>query len=258
MTTTVKAPRKSGARNQAGPARTSPQGDSGTALVTRNLAPVEGLVVGGEPRVHLLPPQVMIDRKGRVVRRRLGIGVLAVLVLVAVGFGAASLSLVNSQANLLTAQNDTSSILQQQAKYGDVLKVKADASAIQSSQKLATAQEILWQPFYTSFEATVPAGGKITSLSAALDNPFGTTAPSSQTPGPLDGTHIATVTGTLTMPQAAISGWLNSLPSLKGFVDVTPTSVAAAQAGVYTVSFTMHINKDLLANRFTKTAGGTK
>lgn len=257
MTTTVKAPRKSGARNQGAPSRSSAPTEAGTALVSRTMAPIEGLLVGGEPRVHLLPPQVLIDRKGRVVRRRLGFGVLGVLVVVAIGYGAASLSLVNSQGNLLTAQDATSSILQQQAKYGDVLKVKADASAIQSSQVLATSQEILWAPFYQSFEATLPAGGSITSLSVSLDNPFGTN-PATPVVGPLDGTHIATITGTLSMQQSSISGWLNSLSSLKGFVDVTPNSVTSTQGGVYTVAITMHINKDALANRFAKNTGGSK
>ncbi len=260
MTTTIKAPRKSGSKNQGGPTRGTVQPGASTALVARTNNPIEGLTLGGEPRVHLLPPQVLLDRKGRVVRRRLGVGILAVLVLVAIGFGVASLTLVNSQANLLTAQNQTSSILQQQAKYGDVLKVKADASAIQASQKLATAQEILWAPFYESFEDTLPAGATVTSLSASLDDPFGTTPVSpTTTTGPLEGVHIATINGTVTMPQASIAGWLNVLPKLKGFVDVTPNNVAASSGGNYTVTITMHIDKDVLADRFTKNnTGSTK
>jgi hypothetical protein len=256
MTTTAKAPRKAA----VGPKRprTSASAEAGTALATRNTAPIEGLVIGGEPRVHLLPPHVLIHRRARIVRRRLGFGVVGVLLLVVVGFGAANLSMINSQSNLLAAQSETSSILQQQAKYGDVLKVKADASAIQSSQKLATAQEILWAPFYTSFEATMPADSSITSLSAAVDDPFGVSSTPAAASGPLQGVHVATIQGTLTMPQSSISGWLDSLTTLKGFVDVTPNSVTSGDGGIYTVSITMHINKDVLANRFTKVTGDNK
>ena len=114
MTTTAKAPRKSGPGNQPRRPRMSASMEVGTALVPRNLAPIEGLVIGGEPRVHLLPPQVLINRRGKVIRRRLGFGVIVVVVLVAAGFGVASLTLANSQANLLTAQSQTSSILQEQ------------------------------------------------------------------------------------------------------------------------------------------------
>ena len=257
MTTTAKAPRKATAKNKSFlPRRGDSSLDSVTTVATRSLPPIEGLTLGGEPRIHLLPPQVLVDRKSRIVRRRLGIGVIGVLVLVAIGFGAASLSLVNSQANLLTAQNATNSILQQQAKYGDVLKVKADASSIQSSQKQATADEILWQPFVSSFEATIPAGGSITNVSLSLDNPFGLTngAPG-QSAGPLIGTHIATINSSVTLPQGEIAGWLNSLPKLKGFVDVTPTSVASVSGGKYIVTITMHLDKDVLANRFATTTG---
>jgi hypothetical protein len=258
MTTTAKVPRKSGLTSGPKRPRTSASLEVGTALVQRSLPPIEGLVIGGEPRVHLLPPQVLITRRGKVIRRRLGFGVIAVIVLVAAAFGAASLALANSQANLLTANNQTNTILQEQLKYGDVLKVKSDAAAIQSSQKVATAQEILWSPFYASFEGTMPAGSSITSLSVSLDDPLGTTQLTTPTLGPVQGAHIATVQGTLTMPQGAISGWLDSLGSLKGFVDVTPNSVTATAGGIYTVTITMHINSDVLANRFIKSTGGNK
>jgi hypothetical protein len=257
MTTTAKVPRKTIGNGPKRP-RQPASAEVGTALAQRTSAPIEGLVIGGEPRVHLLPPHVLINRRGKVVRRRLGFGVVGVIALVAVGFGAASLSLINSQSNLLSAQSETGSILQQQAKYGDVLKVKADASAIQSSQKLATSQEILWAPFYSSFEALMPASSSITSLSVSLDNPLGGSSGSAATSGPFEAAHVATIEGTLAMPQSSISGWLDSLANLKGFVDVTPNSVTAGEGGIYTVSITMHIDKDVLANRFTKVTGDNK
>ena len=256
MTTTVKAPRKPSAKNAPRATRSSGT-NSGAVVLARGSEPIEGLVLGGEPRVHLIPPAVLARKKGKELRRRLGLGVVGVIVLVAAGLGLATLSTAGSQAALLSAQQNTSTILQQHAKNGDVLKVKADAAAIQASQKTATAQEILWEPFIASFEATLPSGAAISSLSVSLDNPFGTTSAPTTTV-PLQGPHIATVAATLSMSQSSISGWLDSLSSLKGFVDVTPASVAVASGGGYTVSITMHINSDALANRFTKDAGTSK
>jgi hypothetical protein len=60
------------------------------------------------------------------------------------------------------------------------------------------------------------------------------------------------------MDQSTIAGWLDSLPALKGFVDVTPNSVTLGTGSSYVVSITLHLSKDALANRFTKDAGGTK
>jgi hypothetical protein len=60
------------------------------------------------------------------------------------------------------------------------------------------------------------------------------------------------------MPQASISGWLDTLPQLKGYVDATPNSITAGTPGAnYTVAVTIHLNKAALENRFTK-AGAKK
>jgi hypothetical protein len=203
---------------------------------------------------------VLARKKGKDLRRRLGLGVIGAIVLVAAGLGLATLSTAGSQNSLLAAQNQTTSILQEQGKYGVVTKVQADATAIKSSQKVATAQEILWATFYRSFERTLPSGATITSMTSTLDNPLGTTQPpSASTTAPATGAHVATITGTVVMQQPQISGWLISLTSLTGFVDATPNSVTTSSTPPgYAVAITMHINSDALANRFTKDAGTVK
>jgi Tfp pilus assembly protein PilN len=255
VTSTIKAPRKTSPKKQPTATRSSAPGGPGTVSVAKAKAASDGLIVGGEPRVHLLPPQVLARKQSRVIRRRLGMGLVGVIVLVAIGLGLASVALASSQNALLSAQQETTSILQQQAKYGDVLKVKADDATIQAAQKQATAQEISWQPFIKSFEATLPANASITSISADIDSPFAAAQPVTV---PLQGPRIATVTATLSMKQSSIAGWLNSLPALKGFVDVTPDNVAIGSSGDYVVSITLHLNKDVLANRFATGAGGNK
>lgn len=267
MTTTVKAPRTAAPKtSKAGPRAGRSTGSSGGGLVlARTSAPIEGLVLGGEPRVHLIPPAVLARKQGKSLRRRLGLAVVGVIVLVAVGLGLATLSTAASQNSLLAAQQQTTSILQEQAKYGIVTKVQADASAIKSSQKLVTAQEILWTPFYRNFQKTLPSDGAINNITANLDSPLSgtsTATSSSDSSNPLappTGAHVATVTGVVTMAQSEISNWLNTLTKLTGFVDATPTSVTVNSNGPgYAVAFTMHINSDALANRFTTNAGTNK
>jgi Tfp pilus assembly protein PilN len=211
------------------------------------------LVVGGEPRVHLLPKEVIERKKSKATSRRLGFGVVGVAVIVAAGVVVATLSMMSANTALSSAQAQTVLLQQQQAKYGQVTKIKADAAAIQASQKLATAQEIAWQPYITDLQATLPAGASITAITAGIDSPFA--APTSTTVIPLQGPRIATLTATLVMPQGSISGWLNSLAALKGFVDANPDSVIVATGGDYTVAVTIHVNSGALANRFTKVAG---
>jgi hypothetical protein len=253
MTSTVKAPSKKAAKNAPRTRSTMPDGP-GSVAVVKGSAPIDGLTIGGEPRVHLLPPQVVARKKARAIRRRLGLGVVGVLLLVGIAGGLAEVASVSAASALIVAQSETTNILQQQAKYGDVLKVKADSASILSSQKTSTAQEISWREFVASFQKTLPAGASITSITAGVDAPFGSPAVAAD---PTEPTSVATVSATVSMKQANVSGWLDSLPNIKGFVDETPNSVTrdSDSTSSYTVAITMHLNKDALANRFTKDAG---
>jgi hypothetical protein len=259
MTITTKVTRRPFQRapkEQPGAVRGKPSDGAPAApgtVAPKASAAIEGLTIGGEPRVHLLPPQVLARKKGKAVRRRLGLGVVGMIVLVAVGAGLAEVDSISAQSALVSAQSQTTSILQNQAKYGDVLKVKADSDAVTSSQQSATTQEILWRGFIGQFQKTLPSGAQITTLTASIDTPLGGT-PTTTTTSPLQGAHVATVTASLIMKQGQITGWLNSLSSIKGFVDVTPNSITKGDAGSYTVAVTLHLNSDALANRFTKAA----
>jgi hypothetical protein len=214
------------------------------------------LVVGGEPRVHLLPGEVISRKRAKVLKKRLGFGVVAVVLLVGAGFGFASLTLGAAQANLISVQSQTASLLQQQAKYGRVPKIKADTASIVAAQKTATAQEILWQPYIVDLQSTLPADGAITAVTTSIDAPF---LPALPITDPLQGPRIATIVPTLSMSQSEISPWLATLPNLKGFVDATPNSVTLdPTTGLYFVVVTIHVNNDALSNRFSKAAGTSK
>ena len=216
------------------------------------------VVVGGEPRVHLLPSDVIDRKKAKLLKRRVAFGVLIVVVLVAAGYGAATFSLAQSQGALQSAQAQTSQLLTQQAKFGQVNKIKTDIASIQTGQRTATSQEILWQKFTEQLEGTLPAGASITDITASIDSPFqvGNTEAV-----PLIGPHIATVHVTLLMNEGTIAAWLPTLSTLKGFVDATPDSIKNTAGSQYTTAVTIYLNEKALSNRFVPkkaTAGGNK
>ena len=239
---------------------------AGGELALRNAAgrPSVGIArvtVGGEPRVHLLPLEVSQRKKVKELKRRLLLAALLVIVLVAVGYGLATVSLTAAQAQLSAANTATSQLLVQQSKYGVVTKVNSDISSILQSQKIMTAHEILWAPYLADIQQTLPAGASITAVNAQIDAPLGTPASTApQTSVPLQGPRIATVHLTVLMAQSQIPTWLNALQGLKGYVDATPDSVTApnGSGGAYTVLVTLHINEDAISDRFSKSAGETK
>ncbi|NEM91205.1 hypothetical protein [Galbitalea soli] len=220
----------------------------GTRAAARSARTQDVLRIGGEPRVSLLPPEVGARKRARVLRRRLGLGLIGVVVVVAAGVALAMVSLVGSQLALTEAQLKATDLLAQQRQYGDVLKVKADVVAVTKSQALATAQEIAWAPYIADIQKTLPASMKITAFSAGIDAPF---AAQPANVDPLQGPRIATLKLTVSTPQQQISGWLASLNVLPGFVDATPESVTLDQGSPdYLVVVDIHINDGALAKRF--------
>ena len=231
----------------------------GTAPTRTNAAPIH-LVVGGEPRVHLLPVEVSQRKKLRELKRKLlTYGVIA-LVLVFAAYGAATFVLTTAQSGLSSAQTTTAELLAQQAKYGTVTKVNTDIASIKAAQITTTNQEILWEPFIAKLQATLPSDAILSSVNASIDSPGGVTNDSgSSTPPaavPLQGTHIATVLIVATMAQSEVPGWLDRLPLLAGYSDSEVGSVTQAGSGRYVVQVTVHLNSQAISNRFT-TKGGT-
>jgi Tfp pilus assembly protein PilN len=236
---------------------TVPAGTTGNAVVASNSRAnsANNLAIGGEPRVHLLPLDVSERKQMRQLKRRLGIGVVAAVVVVAAAYGAVTVSLATAQSQLANEQARTTQLAAQQAKFSAVTKVKADSAAIQAAQKTASSAEVVWKPYVQDIEASLPAGSAIVDFNGTVDAPLGGTA---TTVTPLGAPHVATIQLTVTMTQNPIGGWLTTLPSLKGFVDATPDSIAKKSDGIYTVVVTIHLDKSALSTRYTKADGETK
>ncbi len=222
-----------------------------TLTLTRPKTVSDALVLGGAPRVHLLPGEVDEARKAKGIRSRL-LGVLVgVLVLAVGGVGLASLSLASATNEQSTQQAQTAALSAELLKYGSVTSIQGQLDDIKTVQPLATEGEILWAPYVATIQATLPAGTSIKAFTAKLD------VASADTPesNPLVGTHVATLSVTANGPQAALSGWLASLGSVKGVVNATPGVVAKTDTpGVYTTNVDLLLAKSVAANRFGKVA----
>ncbi|MCU1585286.1 MAG: hypothetical protein JWM49_1842 [Microbacteriaceae bacterium] len=207
------------------------------------------LRVGGEPRVDLLPPELLDQRKAAGNRRRLGLGVLLVLVLVLGGTAAATVGSIQAQAKLLTAQSLTQSLLAQQKKYIEVQKVQDEVSAREAAQQVGTSTEIDWKKYLVALQGTLPAKVTLTTVKIDSASPLTTYT---QATVPLQGSRVATLSFTVetpTLPQIPVM--LNALLTLTGYVDAVPDSVTRDDAtGVYTVNITMHISEAAFSKRF--------
>lgn len=205
------------------------------------------LVVGGESRVELLPPEVTARGKAKATRRMMA-GVVAIAVVISAGcYGAATLVASQSAARLESAQARTSQLIAEQAKFSEVGQVESQLVVARAARQVGTSTEIDWADYLAKVTAILPPGVVLTSVSTEGATPL---AANAEVPTPLQGPRVGTIAFTATTPTVPdVSQWLESLATLPGFVDATPGSIEKGEAG-YTTSITMHIDSGAYANRF--------
>ncbi|TFD55426.1 hypothetical protein E3T55_01045 [Cryobacterium frigoriphilum] len=214
-------------------------------------AATDSLVVGGEPRVDLLPPEIRAERRERLRRRRLGIGVIGVVVVTLLGVGAANFVASTAQGRLESEQARTVALVAEQGKYADIREMQTQVELARAAQRVGASTEIDWRDYLQQVQATLPGGVAIETVDVDSASPL---TAYTQATAPLQGARLATVQFTATsLVLPDVPTWLRALATLPGFADALPGSVTRDDAsGAYTVTITMHINDEALAQRFTE------
>jgi len=213
-------------------------------------AAVDALKVGGNPQVDLLPPEVRKERRAKAWRRRLGGGVIGVVVVAVLGVGAATALAIQAEARLAVEQARTGQLIAEEATYADVRAMQNQVDLVRAAQEVGASTEIDWKTYLDAVQGTLPASVAIVTVSVDSASPLMRYA---QSTAPLQGARVATVGFTATstvLPD--VPTWLTALGTLPGFADALPGSVTLNESdGTYTVAITMHINDAAFAQRFT-------
>lgn len=208
-----------------------------------------GLVLGGLPRVDLLPPEVRAGSAARILRRRLGLGLVAVAAGVVLSIAAASVATLASNARLLAEQGHTDTLLAEQRRYIEVRWVQQALVAVVDAERVGSWTEVQWRDYLKAVQASLPKGVVIGETSVAAASPIEEFA---QGAAPLDNPRIATVSFTADSPTLPdVPAWLNGLATLPGYAGANPDSVTLnEETGVYSVTITLQVNSTALAGRF--------
>ncbi len=226
----------------------SPKSAKSPVTVPAASSQVEGLIIGGDPRVDLLPPEVRSARRHARTRRGFTWGVLAVLLVVVVAIAAAFGFNLMAQAQLLAAQSRTNDLLAQQQKYGEVRTVQNEVDVAVAAQQVGASTEVAWEPFITAIGKAEPAGLKMKSITVDSSSPIATYQ---QSTDPLQGPRIATVTVvTLSNGFPDVAGWVASVQKIPGVVDIQAGTVNRDDSGIYTSSVVIHVSDSLFTHRF--------
>ncbi len=207
------------------------------------------LVVGGESRIELLPPEVAQRSKARSTRRLLA-GVVVLALLVAGGSSAfAGVISAASAARLESEQAKTSALLKQQQEFVEVQLVEDHINTIKAAREVSTATEVDWQDYLAKIQAQLPSGVALTGFLVDSGTPL---EPFAEPTAPLQGDRVAAITFDATSPVLPdVSQWLDGLRAVTGFVDAVPnSSILDEQSGLYEVNITMHISADAYSGRF--------
>lgn len=213
-------------------------------------AVTDELILGGEPRVDLLPPEVLKRRQAKAVQRSLGIGMVGLLAIVLAGTAAATFVSGQAQEQLVAEQSRTTELLAEQTQYGEIRTAQAQVDLVKAAQQVGVSTEIDWKAYLQAVQATLPASVAIESVMVDSATPI---VLYPQPTVPLQGARVATVDFTASSTALPdVPAWLNGLTTLPGFADALPGSVTLDETtNVYTVTITMHINEAAFAQRFT-------
>ena len=211
------------------------------------------LVLGAEPRMDLLPPEVRTLKKVKATRRRLGGLLVAVLVLVGAGVGASTRYAMQGQAELTAAQDRTTQLVTSQSKYSEVQKVQTALDTTVAAQQFGASTEIDWKVYLAKLQALVPSTVTIDTLSVDSASPLG---PYEQATAPLQNVRVATIRILFTSPDAtSVPEWLATMSTLTGYADSQPAVITRTDTGAYTVDFVLHVNEGAFSGRFATPEG---
>lgn len=208
----------------------------------------EDLRIGSDPRVDLLPPEVRSARRDARTRRGFVWGVLAVVLAVIIGIGAAFGFNVLAQTQLFAAQQRADQLLAGQQKYLPVRTIQNQVDVAEAAQQVGASTEIAWQPFIAAIGAVEPAGLKMNHITVDSASPI---ANFEQSTDPLQGPRVATltiVTVSATLPD--VPAWVSAVLKVDGVVDAVPGAVNLDETGIYTSSVTIHVDESLFTKRF--------
>lgn len=213
----------------------------------------EELVLGGVPRVDLLPPEVTSRQKGKALRRGLGLAVVAAIVLVGAGVASASWQAAIGQSQLADAQQRTTDLLAQQTQYIEVRQVQDDVDLSIAARQVGSSTEVDWKSYLEKIRAVLPPDVTLDTVSISAASPL---VLFEQPTAPLQAARIATVMLSMTSPGLpTVPEWLTEMKSLPGYADGSPGSIKRSETGAYQVDLTLHINEGAYSNRF---ADGTR
>lgn len=208
----------------------------------------DAIIVGGEPRIDFLPPEIKQKKELRRIRRSLGALVVMVIVVCVVAYAGVTTLAIGSQLSLESEQAQTRSLLAEQAKYGEVRTATGQIAAIEDALLVGSSTEVLWLEQLARLTASLPEGATVVELTADVFTPL-EAAPAAVIP--LEYPRVGTITLKVSAPSlGAIAAWRDSLKELAEVADLWSGPATVDDSGAYIAEIIVNIDSDSFARRY--------
>jgi len=206
------------------------------------------MVLGGSPRVHLLPPEVGDRKRGASIRRSVVIAVIGVVVISAAAYSYASWLAIEAGMKNDAALAESATLIAAQGEYSEVRTLSDLLQSLGDARQVGALTEIDWQAFYARVVPTLPAGLTLASFNVEANSPVQdveVTPLPGRTPGVATVSMVASTTN-----LANAESWVNSLATLPDFAGASITSVSKTETGELLVNVELTLSSVALTNRF--------
>ena len=210
------------------------------------------IVLGGIPRVNLLPPAVVRHENERRNRRLLTLLVLAVIAGVIIAGDVSDIRVQAEQKSLARIQAASAALLATERNYSAASSASVAAGRITDVLECVGRTDILWVPFLQSLRQAIVVDAEINSTSSVSAVSWDA-APAATTP--LEPKSIATTSVVITFASLdKLEPIVKRLIDVPGVLAATPGAVSRSvtqTAGTYSTTITLNIGQDAFSKRFT-------
>jgi type IV pilus assembly protein PilN len=205
----------------------------------------KALVVGGTPRVNLLPPEELERRSLKGLRMRwLGVSISA-FVLVALAWGVGLRGGMLAHGDVDAAAADSAQLQSQLADYSEVVDLRTESQKLKRFRGQAGSNDLDWWALLAEVRSVLPEGVSLVGFRLAPG------------PAPVPGTDPPTqvgLAGTLTFTAASASAQTRTITRLRevrGFISVDAGALSSGGTGAdFTFVTTVSADQTLYTGRF--------
>ena len=175
------------------------------------------------PRVNLLPPEIIEERRFRRLQTVLAGCLFGTVVLAAAGVAWAQFGVTGAQDDLETVRAETARLQSEQTRYAEVPKRLAELESARTAREKAMGNDVLWFRFLTDLAVNTPDGTVLQSVSISL-----TGGASSDALAP-NGLGTVKVTGKAGR-FVDVASWLDDVAKVSGLAGVSLQSATRAES----------------------------